>query len=286
LKRFTDTNLNREPWFRKLKPKTKCAIRFLFDECNAAGIWVIDMETLSYFVGEEVTLDELLPAVNSDKADRIEVFNDDKLFIPGFVEFQYGRLSEDCKPHKKIIALLSKYNLLDRVYKGYTKGINTLQEEEEDKEEEKDGKGAGGKPSRRANIRIDKADSPEVKAAYQEVLATVGELADVKEQRKAVGAFIAECRPNFIEPYMDLWNLSVKKYGVAQVENASEGRLKKFKTRIREPAFDFIKILTEINQSDYLQGKKNDWKIDWDWIFENDTNYLKIIEGKYRNSGN
>src|SRR5438552_4104796 len=104
--RFTDTGLNRQPWFRKLKPKMKCAVRFLFDECDKAGVWIIDMETLSYFVGEDVTLHELFEKINSDKENRIEMFGADKIFIPGFVAFQYGELSEDCRPHKKIIALL------------------------------------------------------------------------------------------------------------------------------------------------------------------------------------
>jgi hypothetical protein len=70
------------------------------------------------------------------------------------------------------------------------------------------------------------------------------------------------------------------------VEVISDSRLKKFKTRIREPAFDFLKILSELKISDYLQGKTNSWRVDWDWVFENDTNYLKIIEGKYRNNTN
>lgn len=140
-KRFTDTGLNKQPWFRKLKPKMKCAIRFIFDECDKAGVWVIDMETLSYFVGEDVTLDELFEKVNSDKQNRIEKFGGDKIFIPGFVAFQYGELSEDCRPHKPIIALLKKYGLYDRVLVGYSKGINTLEDktiQEKDKEEEND----------------------------------------------------------------------------------------------------------------------------------------------------
>ena len=143
MKRFCDTDLNRQPWFRKLKPKMKCAVRFLFDECDKAGVWIIDMETLSYFVGEEVTLAELFEKINSDKTDRIEKFGKDKIFIPGFIPFQYGDLSENCKPHRPIISLLKKYGLYERVLKGYLKGIDTLEEKEKDKDKEK---GGGIKP--------------------------------------------------------------------------------------------------------------------------------------------
>lgn len=135
-KRFTDTGLNRQPWYRRLKPKLKCAIRFLFDECDQTGVWSVDMEALSYFVGEDVSYEELFKGVNADKDNRIEKFGRDKIFIPGFIEFQYGSLSENCKPHKPIFSLLKKHGLYERVLIGYAKGIDTLQEKEKDKEEE------------------------------------------------------------------------------------------------------------------------------------------------------
>lgn len=144
-KRFTDTGLNRQPWFRKLKPKMKCAVRFLFDECDNAGVWITDMETMSYFIGEDVTLEELFCNVNTDKINRIEKFGADKIFIPGFIAFQYGELTESCKPHRPIISLLKKYDLYERVLKGYQKGIETLEEKEkeQEKEKEKEDRGAG-----------------------------------------------------------------------------------------------------------------------------------------------
>lgn len=147
-KRFTDTGLNRQPWFRKMNTKMKCAVRFLFDECDVAGVWNIDMETMSYFVGEEVTLKELFENINSDKSNRIEKFRGDKIFIPGFIEFQYGELSEKCAPHKPIIKKLKNYDLYERVLKGYLKGSETLEEKdkykEKEEEEEKDKGGMGG----------------------------------------------------------------------------------------------------------------------------------------------
>lgn len=146
-KRFVETSLGREPWFRKLTPKIKCAVRFLFDECDITGVWIIDMETMSYFIGEEVALEELF-LMNSDKENRVELFGRDKLFIPGFISFQYGTLSENCKPHRPIIEKLKKYNLYERVLKGFQKGIHTLEEKEKekekDKEKEQEGEVVGG----------------------------------------------------------------------------------------------------------------------------------------------
>jgi hypothetical protein len=164
-KRFTDTDLNRQPWFRKLKPKMKCAVRFLFDECDKAGVWLIDMETLSYFIGEEVTIEELFEKINSDKGNRIEKFGRDKIFIPGFVAFQYGELTESCKPHRPIISLLKKYGLYERVLIGYQKGIDTLEEKDKDKEKEKEEEKDFGKPE---NLFDASALSPKMLAVWKQ----------------------------------------------------------------------------------------------------------------------
>jgi len=290
-KRFRDTKLSREVWYRKLKPAYKCVWDFLCDECDEAGIWSIDNDALAFFIGEEISLSDFLNAVNADRHDnpRVEMYGKDKIFITGFVEFQYGQLSESCVPHRKIISLLKKYNILDRVYIPYTKGTDTLKEKkgkEEDKEEDKDERGSGGKQIRRPALKGNQETQQELKARYTTIVEDVKKMVETKMQKEELARFITENRPQFIEPYADLWNISVVAYGLSQVESLSDGRLKKFKTRAREPAFDFIKILSEIRQSDYLRGKLNNWKADWDWIMENDTNYLKIIEGKYRNTQN
>lgn len=112
----------------------KAAWIFLCDKCDQAGVWSIDMDSMSFHVGEKITLKSLLDSFNSDKDGRITLLRKDLIFIPGFISFQYGTLSAECKPHKPIFALLDKHNLS----KGYPKGIETLQEEEKEKEQEKD----------------------------------------------------------------------------------------------------------------------------------------------------
>lgn len=289
-KRFRETKLSRESWYRKLEPVHKCTWDFICDECDEAGMWSIDMDALAFFLnGAEVNLQAFLAAVNSDK-NRLEIYGTGKIWVTGFVEFQYGQLSEACIPHRKIILLLKKYNLLDRVYIPYPKGTDTLQEKkgkEEDKNgEEKEERGSGGKQSRKTSLKGIRDDQTELRKNYEEVLERVKQMPETRMQKEELAGFLVENKPQFVEPYADLWNISVSVYGLSQVETLSDSRLKKFKTRIREPAFDFIKILSEIRQSDYLRGKLNNWKADWDWIMENDTNYLKIIEGKYRNTQN
>ena len=51
--------------------------------------------------------------------------------------FQYGKLNDNCNPHKPIIAVLEKYKLL-RVLEGYFKGLLNPKDKEQDKDKEKD----------------------------------------------------------------------------------------------------------------------------------------------------
>jgi hypothetical protein len=87
-------------------------------------------------VGEPLELVEILRVFSG----RIVQLEDGKLWIKKFIEFQYGILSPDCKPHLSVIKRLDSLGLS----KGYAKGIHTLQEKEKDKEKEKEG--VKGKP--------------------------------------------------------------------------------------------------------------------------------------------
>jgi len=106
---------------------------------------------------------------------------------------------------------------------------------------------------------------------------------DTKTVWTGLKEFITNHQPNFIEPYYEAWNLYARTYGLAKVEVINDSRRKKFKSRIDETGFDFIKILDKIRGSNMLKGIDSSWKVSFDWIFENQTNYVKIIEGNYDN---
>lgn len=128
-KRFTDTAKWDKSWYRKLGSKLRDVRQYILDRCDHAGLIEIDFETFEHFIGEPVTMDEIKLAFR----DRVIVI-DDKLFIPDFIEFQYGELSEECKPHKAVIKRLSELTL----WEGYRKGILTIKDKDKDKDKEKD----------------------------------------------------------------------------------------------------------------------------------------------------
>ena len=147
-KRFTDTDKWTKQWFGDLSIREKVLWLYCCDACDAAGIADFSTKFFSVSVGFPVKKETL------DKAfgNRIVWLESSKFFIPSFIEFQYGQLTEACKPHKPIIKELEKLELLVmengkgtvRVLKGYSKGINTLEEKEKEKEQEKETKGVAG----------------------------------------------------------------------------------------------------------------------------------------------
>lgn len=137
-KRFTETEKWDHAWFRKLSPKMKCIWLYICDRCDSAGVWNVDLEAMSFHIGESINIDDF-----SFFQEKFEWLCPDKIILTSFIKFQYGELSAECKPHKAILTKLKMLNLskanLNNL-KGYPKGIETLQdktiqEQEQEKEE-------------------------------------------------------------------------------------------------------------------------------------------------------
>lgn len=104
-KRFLDTVMWEKAKFRKLEPRLKCAWVFLIQRCDMIGIWEIDLDTMEHFIGEPISLAEILESFD------VRRVGDDKLFLPGFVSFQYGELQPTNNLHRSVISRLSKLGL-------------------------------------------------------------------------------------------------------------------------------------------------------------------------------
>lgn len=135
MKRFTETAKWEDPWFRKLKPEMKLLWQWLCDKCDNAGIIDPDIELASFQIGYQYPSNTLL-----ELGERLTVLDCGKVWIPSFIPFQCGKLSEDCAAHKPIFQSLEKHGI-DRVSIGYQyplrKGIGIGKGKEEDAREEK-----------------------------------------------------------------------------------------------------------------------------------------------------
>lgn len=140
MKKFTESNKWEDSWFRKLQPEMKILWLWILDKCDHAGVIEIDLELASFHIGYQYPQDSLKVF-----EERLIEMESNKCFIPKYIPFQYGSLSKDCKAHNPVFASLEKHNIdaTNLQYKGYAKGIDTLQYKDKDKDNTKTDKSRG-----------------------------------------------------------------------------------------------------------------------------------------------
>ena len=71
----------------------------------------------------------------------------------------------------------------------------------------------------------------------------------------------------------------------SKVNKLTDSRKKKLLARLQEQGEEnIIKAIDIASESDFLKGKNDrNWKMDFDWLIANDTNIVKVLEGKYCN---
>lgn len=139
-KRFTDTNKWRKPFIRGLQGAYKLFWFYILDDCDHAGIWIVDMEVANIRTGQNITEEEALRIFK----DKIVIFdNKERWFIPDFIDFQYGILNENNRAHNSVIITLTKYKLLNK-NKVVISPLQGVKDKDKDKELDKDKKGVQG----------------------------------------------------------------------------------------------------------------------------------------------
>lgn len=88
-----------------------------------------------------------------------------------------------------------------------------------------------------------------------------------------------------VETAISTWNNFASHHNLSAVSKITDKRRSGVLARFEEKDFDFPKILTEIANSEFLLGLKTHWKVHFDFIFTSKNNWVKIIEGNYRNNG-
>lgn len=156
-KRFTDTNKYKKPFIRGLQGAYKLLWDFLYHDCDHAGIWIVDFEIAQSYIGKDMPVNakHALTYFNDEEIRIIEIDGGKKWFIPSFIEFQYGQLSEKNRAHVSVISILLKHQLIDsslkiKINKPHTsplqggkdkdmdKELDTEKEKEKDKEQDKE----------------------------------------------------------------------------------------------------------------------------------------------------
>lgn len=87
------------------------------------------------------------------------------------------------------------------------------------------------------------------------------------------------------EILMKGWNDICGEEGLPKVLKLTPDRRSKVNARLRtHSTLEFwTEVLNEIPEQEFLMGKNDrKWKADFDWLMANDTNAVKVLEGKYK----
>lgn len=144
-KRFTDTNKYKKPFVRGLQGAYKLLWDYLYHECDHAGIWIVDFEIAQMYLGADMKIlkEKALEFFNSDEIRVVEIDNGKQWFLPGFIEFQYGKLNPKNRVHESVISILHKHNLLEedlslKQFKSLTSPLQGAKDKDKEKDKFKD----------------------------------------------------------------------------------------------------------------------------------------------------
>lgn len=114
MKRFCDTETLRDPWVLSLGLEAKLVYWFIKDNCDAAGVWEPNFKMVNFTFERDIeweTVKFQMTAPFNGDSPRVEILPNGKWYLTRFVAFQYGKLSDDCFPHRKILDLIEKHGL-------------------------------------------------------------------------------------------------------------------------------------------------------------------------------
>lgn len=117
-----------------MPPPAKHLWCWLVDKCDHAGVIEADFGLASFQIGEKVDSGTLVCL-----GDRVRRLKGGKLWLPKFIEFQYGELSEKCPAHKPVFKAIERHGLGEFVKgKAYPNGrvSNTLQDKDTEKDKD------------------------------------------------------------------------------------------------------------------------------------------------------
>lgn len=303
-KRMTDSEKWGKHWFRLLPPKLKCMWEYLRDNCDLAGIWDEDYDLASFQIGDKITWEEVKQAFG-DRVVRIPYA--DKIFLKGFVEFQYGELSETCKPHVAVIKALRKAGIdpvtltlsesklslihesptetgeeskgIETLSEGYAKGIHTLKDKDKEKEKdkEKDQDKEKEKDSENFENSITQDDTTELTPPDESPPPEPEEPPKKKRASKPP-------QEGNLPELAQLWN-EIADERLSKIREMAPNSARRVacenRWKERPDRAYWIAVIGRINKTPFCLGTNNrGWKADIEFLTRPD-NHAKILEGKY-----
>lgn len=127
-KRFIDIS-SLPKAFRKLNPSLKLTWFYLWNNCDASGVWEIDEDLFEFENG----IDFNIEIIKKEFFD-LFVFSDNKILIKDYIRINYSKLKESYNPHKPVFRKIDKNNL--KLNASLNQASFKLEDEDEDEDKE------------------------------------------------------------------------------------------------------------------------------------------------------
>ncbi len=116
-KRFTATEKWDDPAYLSLSAETKILWQYLCDKCDQSGVIKFAAGIAIFFLSGKEDIPTNLKKL--EMLGWVEWLDATRLWLPKFISFQNGKLTEKCPAHRPIFSLVEKHGLIDRVLIGY-----------------------------------------------------------------------------------------------------------------------------------------------------------------------
>ena len=109
--RMIDTNIWREDWYLSLPGEEQLFVRYIYDNCDHAGIYKPNVIGFSKLTGFKININEFLDHANIEK-ERIYVLPNKRWFIRDFIKFQCFNKKKEFKINLNVIMQRSAHAIL------------------------------------------------------------------------------------------------------------------------------------------------------------------------------
>lgn len=110
VKRLSDCDIWKKDWFLDLPDKQKLLVKFLYDNCDCAGVYEISQRMLKNCFFSEITKEDF------KAIKQVKFISDNKIYIEDFIKFHYNvdipYLNPSNNLHKGILKCLEKHNII------------------------------------------------------------------------------------------------------------------------------------------------------------------------------
>jgi hypothetical protein len=161
LKRFTETTKWNDQWFMNLSERSKLLWFYLLDHCDNSGVIELNTKLAAFQIGGPIDPQHL-----TELSSRLKTLPNGKIWIEKFIQFQYGKLGKESRPHLQVLSLIASHGLplsqndtpnnntnipsvkaSDSLRIGPKTGTRQDKDKEQDKDKDKEGDARGSKNS-------------------------------------------------------------------------------------------------------------------------------------------